>query len=626
MLAIPNFKPDANILVDLIENILKVLPDSSKRIIAVGAIPHWFNNEYLIWMLPGNSKEMEESVSSLRESISFLTEHQFLRYTYHEDVRYAILLNWTRLFPNYDFIKLTSKAKDYFNEFISSKDAEEKLDHLIESYYLELMTNTSIGFISLSDVFINSLNLSMFENCDAILKILREPQINLTHSQENWTSYFRASLLFASGKFLQAKQILDGLVVYPADDQNIRLLALSKRDLAIVTKYMTNEWDSVIQLLNESLVLFEKISDWEGYGSASLQISIILREQGKPSWDQAKQFAEIAIDAFERANQKHGVAKAQVELGLLYWLNNDFEHAGELYKRALSFQESQKNKMEVARVQAFLGRLYRTQGNWDDSEMAFLRSLEILETTGNKHEEAWTLNALGNLYTDMGNFSKAETMLTKSEEIRSVLGQDYEKAVILKNLITVYGELAQLAKAESAINDSLKIFEGLGATQRIGEVLLNAGDVYFNQSDLSKALDFYTKAMTIVEQFDYKDYLPHLKVNIGKILFDQKNNELASKFLKDGLVISLKKNYRKWASEASFMLGILAKENKEIRVSLSSFSNAFRYAKDFNLIYAQQLIYNISAQLSDMDALDEQVALLQKEINEWLQKRNEADN
>jgi len=602
---------------DLVQRILDSMPDPMRRVIAACAILHWFDAAIINDLLLSESiAEISQAMNFLVDNYSFIGEHPTRGYTFHENIRYSLLLKWSRFFPEYDFAKLSIQASQLFRKYsAAAKDTALKRPYYLEALYQSLAVDLQTTFPEFLNVFEDSISKYNLEECNVLVRMASEPQIGLNEEQKLWLEYLMARITLASGKSVAAREQLESLLSREEFIQDQKLLALIDRDLGLAIKNSSREWSYALEYFQRSLKRFQTLEDWLGYGSVSLALSILYRELGNASWDRSFHYGEQAVAAFEKINSVYGVAKSQIELGLLNWLVGKSDQALELYNKALVTLEGLGNRVEVARVYAFLGRLYRQNGNWAEGEQVLQKSVEILEAEKNLAELAWSLNALGNLLRDEGKPSEAESVFERSIVLHDQLGQVYEKGVTLKNLIDIYGAKKDWEHAAMAIEESLSIFRNLGSEQRVGEVLIKTGDVYFAQGMVEKARAAYEEALDIVRRFDFKDYRPHILVSLGRISFIESDLSRAQDSWKQALELAQQRGLPEHASRALLGLGQIALRENRSDEAIRCFQQALSLAVRFNA----ELGHNVAIQIIDTvkAGIESEMTEASLEVGKW---------
>lgn len=192
-------------------------------------------------------------------------------------------------------------------------------------------------------------------------------------------------------------------------------------------------------------------------------------------------------------------------LGLSYRHLNQHDLAVECYNNALELREelAKKNPQsylpDVAITLNNLGILYMDLKQYDQSIITFQRALQLYENIANAKPEiynfyvAGTLHNLGGLYAYMNKYDQTIDSLQRALCIRNELAtlnpEAYQAdvAATLNNLGLMYADLGQYNKAENAIKQALMIRKAL-ADENPQAYELDLGGTMFNLSMLYRGL------------------------------------------------------------------------------------------------------------------------------------------
>ncbi|KAK3083411.1 hypothetical protein FSP39_021957 [Pinctada imbricata] len=214
----------------------------------------------------------------------------------------------------------------------------------------------------------------------------------------------------------------------------------------------------------------------------------------------ALQLEELAIGP-----DSPDLARSLNELGVLHYLQNDFEAAESLFKRALEMREStlSADHLDVAQSLNNLAALYNDRRQYDKAEPLYDRALQIRvkHHSVNHDSVASVIKHLALLYRKQGKFDKAEPMYKKAIEIREKsFGPEHPSvATALVNLAVLYSQQNKYTEADPLYKRALKIYEdSLGPHHpRVAETLRNLAVMKYEMKDFETAAKFYKRATEI---------------------------------------------------------------------------------------------------------------------------------
>ncbi|XP_071149515.1 nephrocystin-3-like [Mytilus edulis] len=216
----------------------------------------------------------------------------------------------------------------------------------------------------------------------------------------------------------------------------------------------------------------------------------------------ALQLEELALGPDSPDN-----ARILNELGVLYYLQNDFETAESFFKRALEMRESTlgPDHLDLAQSLNNLAALYNDRKQFNKAEPLYERALDIkTKYLSTNHESvASIINHLALLYRKQGKFDQALPLYKQAVEIREKTFGTYHPSVAtaLVNLAVLYSQQNKYADAEPMYERALKIYdESLGPQHpRVAETLRNLAVMKYELKDFEAAAKLYKKATEIKE-------------------------------------------------------------------------------------------------------------------------------
>ncbi|KAK3582860.1 hypothetical protein CHS0354_012470 [Potamilus streckersoni] len=219
-----------------------------------------------------------------------------------------------------------------------------------------------------------------------------------------------------------------------------------------------------------------------------------------PLQRRALQLEELCIGP-----ESPALARTLNELGVLYYLQNNFETAESLLKRSLEMREALlgPDHPDIAQSLNNLAALYNDRKQPEKAEPLYERALHIrLQSHNPDHPSvASIIKHLALLYRRQSKFDKAEPMYKQAVEIREkTFGTHHPSvATALVNLAVLYSQQNKYAEAEPLYEKALKIYEdSLGPSHpRVAETLRNLAVMKYELKDFETAAKLYKRATEI---------------------------------------------------------------------------------------------------------------------------------
>ena len=280
-----------------------------------------------------------------------------------------------------------------------------------------------------------------------------------------------------------------------------------------------------------------------------------------------------------KTNSKE-LARAYDDLGLCYYMLNNFNRAAECHKKALSFAEEDGDKSSKRDICVNLGNAYHDMGSFQEALKFHLKSLEIAKEQGEKTEECCAYRHAGNDFYRLGDFKEAVKHHKKGLSLAKELGDragegdalgrlgiayvglgDYKKAIEVQNrclnvakeinkrnlegvtygnLGIAYDKIGDFKTAKQYHKEHLAISKETG--HRIGEqnALSNLGNVFYERHDFKKAIEYYEKALRIAREMGNKDGEGTAYGNIGNAYVGMGDYRRAIEYLEKHVPIAQK--------------------------------------------------------------------------------------
>ncbi|KAH3749787.1 nephrocystin-3-like [Dreissena polymorpha] len=211
-------------------------------------------------------------------------------------------------------------------------------------------------------------------------------------------------------------------------------------------------------------------------------------------------------------------ARTLNELGVLNYLQNDFDTAEKFFKRSLEMREHVlgPNHLDLAQSLNNLAALYNDRKNYAMAEPLYEQALQIRQQnlSADHPSTAAVIMHLALVYRKQGKFEKAEPLYRQTVEIRErAFGPEHPSvATALVNLAVLLSQQNKHSFAEPLYERALKIYEeSLGVHHpRVAETLRNMALLKYDQQDFETAAKLYKRATEIKEQdtsYQVKDLL-----------------------------------------------------------------------------------------------------------------------
>ncbi|RKH74358.1 CHAT domain-containing tetratricopeptide repeat protein [Corallococcus aberystwythensis] len=285
----------------------------------------------------------------------------------------------------------------------------------------------------------------------------------------------------------------------------------------------------------------DALTRWEAeLGGASPDVARCVDLLGLLHWlqgdfDRAEPLFQRGLEIREKAFGKDhpDVADSLNHLANLYIQQGRYTRAQQLHERALTIREAAfgKDHPNVAGSLNNLATAYKSQGFFERAEPLYQRALAIREAVQGKNHLKVTgpLSNLANLYVEQGLYGRAEPLYLRAIAIREAAqGKNHPDLVsVLHNLALVYLAQELHERAELLFRRAVAIQEAALSKNHpeLAMTLTNLADLYASQGLLGRAEPLFQRALTILESVPGNNHR-----NVASLLHD-----LARLYLEQGL-------------------------------------------------------------------------------------------
>lgn len=292
-------------------------------------------------------------------------------------------------------------------------------------------------------------------------------------------------------------------------------------------------------------------------------------------------------------------------MGMLYYTIGNYPKSLEYYKKNLAITEKVLGKENIATASSYnnLGLLYEGMGDYVKALDYYKQALAIKEKTLGKDDDsiATSYNNIGVLYKAKKDYPQALTYFNQALEIREkVLGKDHiNTAVTYNNIGLLYFEMKDYPKALDYYKKALEVREKVLGKEHTATATAynNIASLYYRMEDYPQALEYYTKAMEVREKVLGKEHTDTATTysNVGMLNYTMQNYAEAYRYVKMAYDVFMTNRDRNFA--------LLNSRQKQSYLKANSQKAPF--------LLKTAYMYGVSAP-------DQQVALYQTTMNDWL--------
>ncbi|WP_372745968.1 tetratricopeptide repeat protein [Lutibacter sp.] len=272
-------------------------------------------------------------------------------------------------------------------------------------------------------------------------------------------------------------------------------IAKSNKKLAVHYLYSLQYINS-LEKFQKALLAYETLNNIRETADIFNFIGRIYSEIYKE--DQAIQFYLKSLNLYQNnLKDKKGVALNYVDIGNLYYSQENYEFALTYFEDALVLYKELKDEGGVANCYTNLGNVYADNNNINEGLKYYFESVKIHEKINYLGGLATNYNNIGDCYLSLRQYKEAGLYFEKALKIAKK--NNYEALKII-----IYFNLADLNAKENKLNDAISYsLKGLSLSEKIGDLefqilyLKVLATNYDKLGDFYKSYDYLKKHTTL---------------------------------------------------------------------------------------------------------------------------------
>ncbi len=235
---------------------------------------------------------------------------------------------------------------------------------------------------------------------------------------------------------------------------------------------------------------------------------------------------------FEESRSENDLTYVLADLGLLYFIQEDYPHAAQYSERALSLCEAAKANDSPGIWPVEYGRAaaLSTLANLDLRDGDFGNAIEKLNKALALHQQlnrvgsnynwyiAGDLQAIGHAFTSSGDYAKALSYLNDALKVVEQTSDQDSMASLQNDIGVLYLEQEDYAQAKKSFDASLRVYLSNNNQREAASVLLNLGVTEQRQSSYDAALARFKSSLEVAQRVHSVDAMIAAGEGIGAVL------------------------------------------------------------------------------------------------------------
>ncbi len=295
-------------------------------------------------------------------------------------------------------------------------------------------------------------------------------------------------------------------------------------------------WDEALSIHQAAATAAEAAGDRHGQARALIDLGAVQRLTD--DYATAVQTLTQALDLARSLGDQHSQAWALIDLGGVWYSTGDYRAATEALVDALSLCGELNDRQGQARAICYLGGVRYESGDYPAAAQTLTRALELYGELGNRLGQMNTLLWIGTLRRVSGDYAAAAESLTGALAISRSLGNRLGEANALHYLGAVLCATGDYQAATRELIQALDLFRSLGDHQGEANTLSYLGRVQHEAGDYSAAATSLTQALDIACEFGDRHAQAEALAYLGRLYLTSAGPDKALVVFTDALRVA----------------------------------------------------------------------------------------
>jgi tetratricopeptide (TPR) repeat protein len=263
-------------------------------------------------------------------------------------------------------------------------------------------------------------------------------------------------------------------------------------------------------------------------------------EMGRSEYEKALMSLNESLTLFESLSDETGVSDVLIQIASIHNNRGELDSAVELYEKALTLKESLKDTDNISLILSRLGQIYQDRGQEDQALETYRRSADMASDIEGGRSELMALEKLGGLHASRGELKEAIEAYERGMEALEPLKDPSAMTRALNRLGGLYFKKGEAGRALDLLKRSLKYSELTRSKELSAINLLEIGRVYFELKDYRSAIKNTVIALALFDasSSDSKsvalEMLSHMEQEMGHEEFARLNEEVMKELREQG--------------------------------------------------------------------------------------------
>jgi len=350
------------------------------------------------------------------------------------------------------------------------------------------------------------------------------------------------SLLLLTPIWLKSNSEDSLLKVLPSLSGKAKVDALNE----LVWEYKYSNKDKALKHAMLSIDIASKLAYFQGIAEAQYNLGVTYYVS--QSYDSSVSFLERSILNYQKVEDIIGIARSWNIIGLNYLSIGDNREALEFFKKALHQFEVVNNVESILKVNANIGNVYYRMGAFDTALVAYNQIVEYAKEVNDQQLLANNLQNIGMVYSEYGQYAKALQTYFDVRDILDELKDSIGLPNTLHSIAYTYNRLKMYEEGAITIRDAIRLDRKQKKNKHLGTCYITLANAMKGLGFLDSSHFYNKKALELFREVGYQDS-SMVYINLGMNAMLNESYEEAENYFIDALKTS--EAYNRFNVEAS---------------------------------------------------------------------------
>ncbi len=336
-------------------------------------------------------------------------------------------------------------------------------------------------------------------------KYILDSLLPLYHKTSNDTLKFKILKNFSSALsdervWIPYNNLLFDLTKGKTDSMSLLFHADALNNRAYQYQYLNNDLDSALYFYGLSCETAKLIGNKVSLGIALNNIAYIHQHRG--NLEKCIVIYNESYKLFLEVNFFQGIISSMVNLGDIYYKNEDYTKAEECFNKALKHALEDKQNFLIGNVYYQLATIQRHNKNLSKSFYYLNKAIDVYTKQSDFNKLALMYMQLGENYTQQKDKDNAKSAFDKSLQLLIEVTDLSVKSRVYDFASGFYFNLNETEKAKTFADSAYSLAKRIGYPQQIYNSAAKLSEYYFSKKQFDKAYLFLKEATVMKDSLN----------------------------------------------------------------------------------------------------------------------------